>query len=367
MTWVHRSRRSLMPTHEGSGSTIKRREHRRRRIEMRRRLASSVSPNSQKLATADALQDEISEKLPMAPVYGSMSVVGRAREMEDEIMIKMNFCRPEINRYQPVHFFGVFDGHGGHHVSALCKDNMHVIMSEELTRVKSTSGVEPEALWKTAIDRSFERMDAMALTLCQCNGLENNLDVCRHHPRLSVVGSTAVVVLLTQEYIVAANCGDSRAVLGRNGKAVPLSVDHKPDRADERARIEALGGRVTFAANVARVDGVLAMSRAIGDRFLKRVVTSVPEFVFMKRDSEDISLVLASDGLWDVVSSELCCELVHKCQQEDLKGNLGLVAQMAVHGGGSLYTMAAAALLVRLAMGRRSTDNISVIVVDLRG
>lgn len=56
----------------------------------------------------------VSEALP---VYGSMSVVGRAREMEDEISVKMNLCKPEINGYKPVHFFGVFDGHGGHHVN----------------------------------------------------------------------------------------------------------------------------------------------------------------------------------------------------------------------------------------------------------
>lgn len=115
-------------------------------------------------------------------------------------------------------------------VSTLCKENMHVIMAEELARVKSTSNVELTTLWKTVIERSFERMDAMALTLCQCSGLENSFNVCRHHPRLSVVGSTAVVVLVTQEYIITANCGDSRAVLCRNGKVVPLSVDHKVNK-----------------------------------------------------------------------------------------------------------------------------------------
>lgn len=87
----------------------------------------------------------------------------------------------------------------------------------------------------------------------------------------------------------------------------------------------------------------------------------------MKREAEDMSLILASDGLWDVLSSELSCEVVHKCLQENLNGNLGMMGQMAVRGGGGgqLYTAAAAALLVRLAMGRLSTDNISVIVVDL--
>lgn len=115
-------------------------------------------------------------------------------------------------------------------VSALCKENMHVIMEEELMRVRTTgdksTGEDVEELWRTSINRSFERMDEMAMALCQCNGIENS-KMCRFHPQLSLVGSTAVVLLLTDEFIIVANCGDSRAVLSRSGKAVPLSFDHK--------------------------------------------------------------------------------------------------------------------------------------------
>lgn len=367
-----------MAVDEEVDSPVKCRERRRRRIEMRRRLASvsavggadnweTPKPAAAELEIENAEPSSVADIASLisyketpesSPFYGSMSVVGRAREMEDEISVHTNLCRPEINGYRPVHFFGVFDGHGGHHVSALCKENMHVIMEEELMRVKPTGG-EIEELWRTAINRSFERIDEMAMTLCQCDGLENS-KMCRFHPQLSLVGSTAVVSLLTQEYIIVANCGDSRAVLSRNGKAVPLSVDHKPDREDERTRIEASGGRILFAGNGYRVEGVLAMSRAIGDRYLKQVVTSEPEYTFTKRESGDMSLILASDGLWDVLSSELSCEVVRKCQQEDEKCKTGVVYPSRS------ATASAAALLVRLAMGRRSTDNISVIVVDLR-
>ncbi|KAI7736321.1 hypothetical protein M8C21_002376 [Ambrosia artemisiifolia] len=340
--------KTLMTTEKDSDLPGKCHDRRRRRIETRRRLASAYGGDNRDLK-GDNSEAETSL---VRPVYGSMSVVGRAREMEDEISVKIDLCRPEINGFRPVHFFGVFDGHGGHHVSTLCKENMHVIMEEELMRMKLTTerltDGELEVAWRTAINRTFERMDEKALTLCQCDGLEN-FKVCRYHPQLSLVGSTAVVVLLTQEFIIVGNCGDSRAVLCRNGKAVPLSFDHKPDREDERKRIKALGGQILFSGSGARVGGVLAMTRAIGDRFLKQVVTSEPEYMFMKREADDMSLILASDGLWDVLSNEVTCE----------------VAEIAVRGGGALYT--AAALLVRLAMGRRSTDNVSVIVVDLRG
>ncbi|XP_024971208.1 probable protein phosphatase 2C 75 [Cynara cardunculus var. scolymus] len=372
MRRVYGSRRSLMPIDEDIDSPLKCRERRRRRIEMRRRLASVTAVagadnwEAQKFAALEKENEDknavpssssapitsltSNKETPASPAYGFMSVVGRARVMEDEISVRTNLCRPEINDHGPVHFFAVFDGHGGHHVSALCKEKMHVIMEEELMRVKATGG-EVEELWRSAINRSFERMDEMAKSLCQCDGLENSR-VCRFHPQLSLVGSTAVVSLLTPEYIIVANCGDSRAVLCHNGKAVPLSVDHKPEREDERSRIEGLGGQIVFAANGARVEGVLAMSRAIGDRLLKHVVTWEPEYSFRKRNGGDTSLILASDGLWDVLSNEMSCEVVRKCQQEDHE---------AVSASAS-----AAALLVRLAVGRRSSDNISVVVVDLR-
>lgn len=358
-----------MTIDEEVDSPLKCRERRRRRIEMRRRLASGTAvagtddSEAQKFAAVEKENENAvtpSSSAPITtlisnketPAYGFMSVIGRARVMEDEISVRTNLCRPEINGYRPVHFFAVFDGHGGHHVSALCKEHMHVIMEEELMRVKPTGG-ELEELWRTAINRSFERMDEMAKSLCQCDGLENSR-VCRFHPQLSLVGSTAVVSLLTPEYIIVANCGDSRAVLCHKGMAVPLSVDHKPEREDERSRIEGCGGQIVFAANGARVEGVLAMSRAIGDRLLKQVITWEPEYSFRKRSGGDMSLILASDGLWDVLSNEMSCEVVHMCQQQDHETSSVLLSSSA------------AALLVRLAVGRGSTDNISVIVVDLR-
>ncbi|KAI3817939.1 hypothetical protein L1987_11740 [Smallanthus sonchifolius] len=297
------------------------------------------------------------------PVYGTLSVIGRQREMEDEVSVRTDLCRPEINRFRPVHFFGVFDGHGGRHVSALCKEHMHVIMEEELMRVK-VNGDESNGvgrcieLWRSAINQSFERVDEMALRLCLCGGVGG---MCRCYQLTSFMGSTAVVSVVTKEYMFVANCGDSRAVLCRNGGPVHLSVDHKPDREDERARIEGRGGRIMFS-NGARVEGILAMSRAIGDRLLKQWVTSEPEISITKREAVDEFLILGSDGLWDVLSSELACNIVHECLES---------VEPPIEGasGEGLYpsrSELAATLLVRLALGRRSTNNISVIVIDLR-
>ena len=74
-------------------------------------------------------------------------------------------------------------------------------------------------------------------------------------------GATGTTALVTETHIICGNAGDSRTVLGRAGKAIPLSKDHKPDDLPEKTRIEAAGGSVMMN----RVNGDLAVSRALGD------------------------------------------------------------------------------------------------------
>lgn len=83
-------------------------------------------------------------------------------------------------------------------------------------------------------------------------------------------------------------------------------------------------------------------------------------------------MILASDGLWDVLSSELACEVARECLREETAAPAAAIVdsrpQMEDEGAGALYpsrSVLAAALLTRLALGRKSSDNISVIVVDL--
>lgn len=98
--------------------------------------------------------------------------------------------------------------------------------------------------------------------------------------------------------------GDSRCiVVQRSGKIVELSSDHKPNRPDELSRIEALGGRVSNRF-IPRVQGVLAVSRAMGDMELHPYVTCEPEFMSKRIESDDLFMIMASDGLWDVMSNK---------------------------------------------------------------
>ncbi|GLT76737.1 hypothetical protein SLA2020_483800 [Shorea laevis] len=409
---------------DGDDSPLECRKRRRRRIEMRRLSSISISSSvpQPNLSESSILAEEVT-RLPTSesedfllvakasasfiekvepetetaevklaaeaePVFGMMSIAGRSREMEDAVSVRTNLCRPEMNHSRPVHFFAVYDGHGGAHVAASCKERMHVFVEEELVRVSGTDekergetgsspAEESEGKWRTAMKRSFERMDEVAMNTCACGSVGYRCGC--HSMEVALGGSTAVVVLLTDEHVVVANCGDSRAVLCRAGKAIPLSFDHKPDRSDELERIKGVGGRIIFL-NGARVEGILAMSRAIGDRYLKPVVTSEPEITFTKREPQDECLILASDGLWDVLSSDLACEVALECLKERSNGVGGGAAsatainhnarpQIVDEGAEALYpsrSAMAAALLTRLALGRKSSDNISVIVIDLK-
>lgn len=349
-------------------------------------------------ASSASSGEDAAVEFEVAPEYGSVAVAGRMREMEDAVRVCMELCRPDIAGCKPVHFFAVFDGHGGSHVAALCKERFHVFLQEELmpptppappssggssggegqdllpvTVERGNSSVDVEVAWRAVLKRTFEKTDQVALNACLCGG-DMRTCGCGYHPAsFSLTGSTATVAVVTPRHIIVANCGDSRAVLYRRGRAIALSVDHKPDRADELARIEAAGGRVIFM-NGARVQGILAMSRAIGDKFLKPVVISEPEITITRRHPEDECLILASDGLWDVISNELACKVACQCLREGshsppvAPGNTANTEQDDGSPNSTSLSQSslAAALLTRLALGRESSDNISVIVVDLK-
>ncbi|OEL33277.1 putative protein phosphatase 2C 37 [Dichanthelium oligosanthes] len=331
---------------------------------------------------------------PMA--FGSLSVAGRSRDMEDTVSL-----HPAFHTWvdgSPMHFFGVFDGHGGSHVAELCRDRMHVFLSEELaaeeasfvqrlhrrkqqaaagegTSAASASGgggvlqEEEERAWRAALERTFRRVDAMASLACACGRIARPPCRCPLAGNSGIVGSTAVVAVLVRGRLVVANCGDSRSVLcrGSDGAAtpVPLSSDHKPNRPDELARIQAVGGRVVYI-NGHRVRGILAMSRALGDRMLRPEVIAEPEITITERTPEDECLILASDGMWDAVPNEIACSVARQCLQD---GNPTAAATAEAAAGRpepEARCSNAASLLVRLAIGRDSWDNISVVVIDLQ-
>eukprot|EP01138_Halocafeteria_seosinensis_P016246 gb/GECG01016576.1/.p1 GENE.gb/GECG01016576.1/~~gb/GECG01016576.1/.p1 ORF type:complete len:274 (+),score=30.28 gb/GECG01016576.1/:1-822(+) len=186
-------------------------------------------------------------------------------------------------------WFAVFDGHGGNLVSGKSAERLHKLISVD--------SLEPETL-KPKIRNAFLQLD---------KELHEDPKVQRGEDHS---GTTAVSCLLTPQHMICANCGDSRAILVRNREAKPLSYDHKPFNDKERERIYKAGGTVTMG----RVNGDLAVSRALGDYVYKFVsdlpaeeqqVSPEPEFVVIPRDpQQDQFMVLACDGIWDVMSND---------------------------------------------------------------
>ncbi|RWR75265.1 Protein phosphatase 2C PP2C-like domain-containing protein [Cinnamomum micranthum f. kanehirae] len=244
--------------------------------------------------------------------YGYASSQGKRNSMEDFYETTVAGVHGEI-----VGLFGVFDGHGGAQAAEYVKQNLFSNLIKDAKFITDT---------KSAIVDAYNHTDSDFLNS------ENNQN--------RDAGSTASTAILVGDRLLVANVGDSRAVICRNGKAIAVSRDHKPDQTDERQRIEDAGGFVMWAGTW-RVGGVLAVSRAFGDKPLKQYVVADPEIKEEVVDSSLEFLILASDGLWDVVTNEESVSLVKSIDNPEQ----------------------AAKKLMQEASQRGSADNITCVVV----
>ncbi|KAK3041711.1 hypothetical protein RJ639_000635 [Escallonia herrerae] len=297
------------------------------------------------------------------PLWGFTSICGRRPEMEDALAAIPRFMKV------PIHMLI------GDRVADYCRERVHSALAEELQLAMAslTDGTMThhcQELWKTAFTNCFLKVDA------EVGGKASLGPVAPE-----TVGSTAVVAVICSSHIIVANCGDSRAVLCRGKEPMALSVDHKPNREDEYARIKAAGGKV-IQWNGHRVFGVLAMSRSIeaclwsvpetnlslwpvGDRYLKPWIIPDPEVMFIPRAKEDECLILASDGLWDVMTNEEVCDMARKRILMWHKKN-GATLPVERGEGIDPAAQAAAECISNRALQKGSKDNITVIVVDLK-
>ncbi|OJT06950.1 Protein phosphatase 2C -like protein [Trametes pubescens] len=140
--------------------------------------------------------------------------------------------------------------------------------------------------------------------------------------------------------LYCANAGDARGVLCRAGKGVRLTYDHKGSDKQEAKRIMDAGGFVMSG----RVNGVLAVTRSLGDSSMKEFVVGSPYTTETELNEEDEFLILACDGLWDVVSDQAAVELVR----------------------GIADPRKAAEELLEHAYRNYSSDNVTVLVVRFR-
>jgi protein phosphatase 2C family protein 2/3 len=214
--------------------------------------------------------------------------------MED---VDFLFESVKITDKRSVSVFGVLDGHGGKECALYCAEDIPIKVSALLR-----SGLScPETLFKTFLEVDKEFLEA--------NVGDNS-------------GSTANVAIYDKlsNSLFVANTADTRAILSRNATAYDLSMDRKATDPEEIARISKAGGFVISG----RVLGTLAVSRALGDAQLKSkkgVLIPDPEVSCFNPSKQDEFMVIATDGLWDVFSSQGVVDFVRDLlQQENLLG-----------------------------------------------
>uniref|UniRef100_A0A8C7XZ27 Protein phosphatase 1G n=1 Tax=Oryzias sinensis TaxID=183150 RepID=A0A8C7XZ27_9TELE len=141
-------------------------------------------------------------------------------------------------------------------------------------------------------------------------------------------GTTAVVALIRGKQLIVANAGDSRCVVSERGKAVDMSYDHKPEDELELARIKNAGGKVTMDG---RVNGGLNLSRAIGDHFYKRndalppeeqMISAMPDVKVLTLNEDHDFMVIACDGIWNVLSSQEVVDFISERLKPDEGGEV---------------------------------------------
>ena len=260
-------------------------------------------------------------------------------------------------------FAAVFDGHGGGGVSGWLRSKLYTLLHKHL---KETHWEEQESdednrkpslsAYVAALRKAFSQVEKDVL----------------EQETLAYQGSTAVAVVLHESddghrTLISANVGDSRAILSRRGKAIDLTRDHKPNEEREKARILKMGEAIEWdsLSKVHRVRN-LSLSRAIGDRYAKPVVSSQVEIkLFPVAEDGDEFFLLASDGLWDVMTSQDVVSYVHQRFEKELnreqvqspedKENLKLVLRRNM-----------ARSLAREALRRGTGDNVCVLMVWLQ-
>lgn len=252
-------------------------------------------------AVVERKQSPITNFVPMLR-SGECSDIGGRTYMEDthicisDMAKKFGYHLPSDS---PISFYGVFDGHGGKCAAQFVRDNLPRIIIEDADF--------PLELEKVVM-RSFVETDAAFAKTCS---LESALSS----------GTTALTAMIFGRSLLVANAGDCRAVLSRLGVAIEMSKDHRPCCIRERKRVEALGGYIDDGY----LNGQLGVTRALGDFHLEGMkeigenggpLIAEPELKLLTLNNEDEFLIIGSDGIWDVFTSQNAVDFARRRLQE---------------------------------------------------
>ncbi|KDQ15204.1 hypothetical protein BOTBODRAFT_31871 [Botryobasidium botryosum FD-172 SS1] len=306
---------------------------------------------------------------------------GSRRTMEDAFSFIVDFAGVKGQGY-----FAIFDGHAGKHAAEWCGQHFHEELIRQLKAPDNHKKTVPEVLNKTfgAVDDKLGQIAANGLTNSGCTAVTSFLRIeereeeddsssspsaasggpktltetgeklapvggkeepskrekikaiFKHSPE-SPTSSPRNSHTVTRRVLYTANVGDARAVLCSAGEAIRLTHDHKGSDKGEVKRIKEAGG---FVLNN-RVNGVLAVTRSLGDSAMKEFVVGTPYTTTVELTDSDEFLILACDGLWDVLKDQEAVDLVRR----------------------ETDAQKASEILVKHALDNYSQDNVTVLVV----
>lgn len=229
-------------------------------------------------------------------------------------------------------YFAVFDGHAGSQASKWCGSHLHTVVEKKLLADETRDVRE-------VLNESFVSVDRQINSKLSGNsGCTAAVCILRWELPDNVDNQSADFSQHTRK-LYTANVGDSRIVLFRNGKSIRLTYDHKASDILEMQRVEKAGGLIMKS----RVNGMLAVTRSFGDKFFDGLVVGNPFTTSVQLTNNDEFLILACDGLWDVIDDQDACELIRDIGEPN----------------------EAAKTLVRYALENGTTDNVTAMVVYL--
>ncbi|CAF1005926.1 unnamed protein product [Adineta ricciae] len=283
-------------------------------------------------------KDEADE---LANLFSTMQ--GWRASMEDRHKHLLNFDNRSWKLWS---YFAIFDGHNGVDTAKKAADHLDIhlleAMNEMLSHQDDSTVTNGEPVRSSQLDLSKLRA-AIKQTYFE---LDKNLKNMIKDDS----GCVCITCLIGPEQIYLINIGDSRAIIFSNeGHILAHTEDHKPDDPAEQERIHEAGGKISkpCPGDVLRVENQLAMTRVLGDFTMdKHIVPPMADIVEYPRNSSAAFVVLACDGIWDVMTNtdvaSFVIERVTTNKLEDI-----------------------AAQLLDECLRRQSTDNMSVYIVKL--
>lgn len=281
-------------------------------------------------------------------VYGVSAMQGWRTNMEDSHVAVMD----SANFPTGCSVFAVCDGHGG----KLAADMAAATMTDVFAEIMKKRGIFPagsSAVTGEGMPSPNEIGDCLREAFLALDARIKETPEVQYGSDQS--GCTAIAAFITSSHIIVANTGDSRSVLAKDLRPVPMSFDHKPMNDVERRRIEKAGGMVR--AN--RVNGDLAVSRALGDFTYKQrndlpaeeqQVSAEPDIKVEPRTGSEEFLIIACDGIWDVMTNDDAVNHVRMLMNKG-ESDMGLIAEDLID--------------VCLKLGSR--DNMSAVIVKFPG